>query len=447
MPSAVALSAAADLAQRDSLGLKLSGPKRSAAVAASLFGAAILSWSYLAPLSSATVASGIVSPDSGRMTVQHLEGGIVDRILVAEGDKVQEGQTIAVLVDAKARAARDGQVHRRAELRAQLARLQALATNAAEPDFSALKADAATDPAIAAFIQNETATFQSRQAAFLSKIRALKAETVGIDQTGTATEQMLKSAHEELDLVRQELDVKNELFAKGLTTKPIVQQLDRRRAEIEGQIAQLEGQRATQAATLAQKTSNIQTEIAGFRNEIAEQSAKASTELAAVESQLVASDDAVRRMEVKATEAGTIVSLKVRTPGAVLKPGDTIADFVPRDGGTVLDVRVKPSDISHVMAGQTAEVTLPAYSQREVPSLPATVKTVGADAITDQATHEVYYKVELRIDEAAVRRLAPTVKLVAGMPVEGYISHHERTLFQWLAEPVVRTFKSAGREY
>lgn len=446
MPATTTVNAALNLAQSDALGAKLKGPKTAAIVAVVLFGVGMLVWGSLAPLSSATVAIGIVSPDSGRMTVQHLEGGIVEKILVNEGDKVVEGQPIAVLVDSKMRAARDSQIRRRNELLAQRARLDALATNADKPDFSRIRT-AASDTAMVVFIENENALFQSRRAAFLSKIRALKQEGRALESASNSYEAQLKSAREELDLVKQELETKSELFAKGLTTKPIVLALDRRRTQIESQIALLEGQHESQASTRAQKASNIDAEIAAFRNEIAEQTAKNSTELAAVESQLSASDDVVRRMEVRAPEAGTIVSLKVRTPGAVIGPGAAIADFVPSEGGAVLDVRVRPSDISRVQPGQEAKVTLTAYSQREVPMLPAVVKTVSADAITDPATREIYYKVELRIDDSQAKKLAPMATLVTGMPVEAYISHHERTLFGWLAEPVMRSFQRATREY
>lgn len=439
-------AAAFNLTQSDALGVKLKGPKTAALAAVVLFGVGMLAWGSLAPLSSATVASGIVSPDSGRMTVQHLEGGIVEKILVNEGDKVAEGQPIAVLVDSKMRAAHDGQVRRRNELLAQRARLDALASNADAPDFSRIRTEGA-DPAMATFIENETALFQSRRVAFLSKIRALKQEGKALESATNAYDAQIKSAREELDLVNQELETKSALFAKGLTTKPIVLALERRRTQIDAQIAQLEGQHESQTSTRAQKSSNIDAEIAAFRNEIAEQTAKNSTELASVESQLSASDDAVRRMEVRAPEAGTIVSLKVRTPGAVIAPGATIADFVPSVGGAVLDVRVRPSDISRVQPGQNAQVTLTAYSQREMPMLPAVVKTVSADAITDPATHEIYYKAELRIDDSEAKKIAPMAALVAGMPVEAYISHHERTLFGWLAEPVTRTFHRATREY
>jgi HlyD family type I secretion membrane fusion protein len=430
-----------------SLDERMKNVKRSALIAGGIFVAVIAIWGLMAPLSSATIATGIVSPDSGRKTVQHLEGGIVERIMVAEGDQVSEGQPIAILVDAKTRSTRESQLRRRYELLAQRARLDALAGDDHEPNFVVLESTIASDSGLAAFVANETAVFRSRRGAFNAKVGALQNEIRSLQHVVATADQQLASLREELDLVHDELAVKQGLLDKGLTTRPVVQALDRRRTQIDAQLAQMTGQFEAQRATIAQKSELLQAEMATFRNEVADQAAKASSELAAVEHQLASSNDALRRMEVKAPEAGTVVSLKMRTPGGVVTPGGAIADLVPRNGGVVLEVRIKPSDISRVFPGQTAQVALTAYSQREVPYLDAAVKTVSADAITDPATREIYYKAELRIDPQVTAKLTPAIALVAGMPVEAYINHHKRTLVAWLYEPIARSFYRGTREY
>jgi HlyD family type I secretion membrane fusion protein len=430
-----------------SLDDRMKSVKRSALIAGGVFVAVIAIWGLAAPLSSATVATGIVSPDSGRKTVQHLEGGIVERILVAEGDQVSEGQPIAILVDAKTRSTRESQLRRRYELLAQLARLEALANNGNEPDFATLEPSIMADSGLAAFVANEAAAFRSRRSAFDSKIEALQNEIRSLQHVVATADQQLTSLREELDLVHDELATKQGLLDKGLTTRPVMQALDRRRTQIDAQLAQMTGQFKAQRSTIAQKSELLKAEIAAFRNEVADQAAKAASELAAVEHQLTTSNDAIRRMEVRAPEAGTVVSLKMRTPGGVVTPGAAIADLVPLNGGVVLEVRIKPSDISRVVPGQTAQVALTAYSQREVPYLDAAVKTVSADAITDPATREIYYKAELRIAPEVTAKLSPAISLVAGMPVEAYINHHKRTLVAWLYEPIARSFYRGTREY
>lgn len=431
----------------NTLTAKLAGPKRLAIRSTLCFAALFGAWSVLAPLSSATVANGMVSPDTGRKTIQHLEGGIVEKLLVNEGDTVEANQVIAILDDSRARAAHDGQAHRRAELTAQLARLKALADVSDEPDFSSLKDMIAKDPSLVDFVNNERALFKSRRASFNAKMNGLQEEMRAMGATIAAFDRQIEASRQEYGLVKDQYQTKSDLLAKGLTTKPIVLNLESRLAQLDGQIAQFEGQKSAQEHALAQKKSNFENEIAAFRNEIADQAGKASTELSSTESQLSATTDAVRRMEVRSPERGTIVSLKTRTPGAVIQPGGAIADLVPADKGAVIEVRVKPADIVRVEPGQTAQVMLTAYSQREMPTLPAKVEMVSADKMEDPATHEIYYKTELKLDAEQLSKLAPNSRLVAGMPVEAYISHHERTLAQWLFEPVARSFHRAAREY
>jgi len=360
---------------------------------------------------------------------------------------VAEGQPLVVLVDAKARASHQTQLRRRAELLIQIARLRASAAAAGEPDFSRLADELAQDASLAVFAENERALFLSRQATLAAKTGTIRDDLRSLDAAVQSFTAQLGAASEELRLIREERETKSYLLTQGLTIKPVVLALDRRRTQIEAQIAQLESQRLAQRSAIEQKRKAIEGELSAFRNEIAGDLSKAETDLAAVIQQIGASADAIRRMDVRAPEAGTVVSLRLRTPGAVLAPGAPIADLVPVSGATILDVRVKPNDIARVHAGQPAQVMLTAYSAREVPFLPAVVKTVSADAVTDPSSREIYYKAELRIDRDAIARLAPQVALVPGMPVEGYIAHHERTLVEWLLEPVVRSFRRGGLEY
>jgi HlyD family type I secretion membrane fusion protein len=429
------------------LACKLEGLKRTALATVTLLAALFATWSAVAPLSSATMATGIVSPDTGRKTVQHLEGGIVEKILVNEGDKVAAGQTLVVLVDARAHANYETQLRRRAELRVQNLRLRALLEGSPRPDFSGLADDVLRDPSLPAYLENELGLFQSKRASLVAKIGAIHDEIDSLQHGVAALTDEIGFAREELNLTFEDLETKRELLAKGLTTKPAVLALDRHRTEIQAKIADLDAKRIAQRSTIEQKKKAQLGEASSFRNEIADGLAKAAAELAAVDQQVAAASDAMWREDVRAPEAGTVVSLKVRTPGAALPPGGAVADLVPANDKLVLEVRVKPDDISRVHSGMDAQVMFTAYSPREVPLLPAVVTTVSADAVTDPATREVYYKAELHMNDAELDNLAPGVSLVAGMQVEAFIENHKRTLVKWLIEPIERSFRRAGREY
>ena len=69
-----------------------------------LFFGALGGWAAVAPLESAAIAPGVLRVESNRKTIQHLEGGIIAEILVADGDRVSAGQTLLRLDETQARA-------------------------------------------------------------------------------------------------------------------------------------------------------------------------------------------------------------------------------------------------------------------------------------------------------------------------------------------------------
>ena len=223
--------------------------------------------------------------------------------------------------------------------------------------------------------------------------------------------------------------------------------LEARIAQIDAQRASLDGQMAASLSDIERTRTALSEEESTFRRQIGEDLAKTDAEAVTVANQISAGTDAMGRQQVKAPEAGTVVSLKVRTPGAVVAQGGAIADILPTDGALVFEVRVRPVDIAHVAVGQSARVTVTAFSPKEVPVLPGLVRKVGADAVQDPATREYYYRAEVAIDRDEVARLAPRARLQAGMPVQAFIEDHKRTLLTWLAEPLMRGFSKAGLEH
>ena len=90
-----------------------------------MFIAAFAGWSMFADLDSAVIADGTVVVDSHRKTVQHLEGGILRKIHVREGDKVKAGQLLAELDSTQAAATLGQAMSQHWAVKARLARLRA----------------------------------------------------------------------------------------------------------------------------------------------------------------------------------------------------------------------------------------------------------------------------------------------------------------------------------
>ncbi|NNG02986.1 MAG: HlyD family type I secretion periplasmic adaptor subunit, partial [Inquilinus sp.] len=97
--------AAADTIARDerrALGRSLRRPAIMILLTLAVFFGGFGTWAYLAPLAGASIARATISPAGSRKTIQHLEGGIIESILVEDGDLVELGQPLVVLQDIQA---------------------------------------------------------------------------------------------------------------------------------------------------------------------------------------------------------------------------------------------------------------------------------------------------------------------------------------------------------
>jgi len=151
------------------------------------------------------------------------------------------------------------------------------------------------------------------------------------------------------------------------------------------------------------------------------------------------------RREVTAPEAGTVVHLRYFSIGAVVSPGGPILDLVPRDDRLVIEARVRPTDIDVVHVGLPARVIFNAFKMRTTPQLEGTVALVSADAMTDERTGVPYYTARIVVDAKELDKLGKR-QLQPGMPAETMIVTGERTMLEYLLQPINDTFRTAFRE-
>jgi HlyD family type I secretion membrane fusion protein len=169
--------------------------------------------------------------------------------------------------------------------------------------------------------------------------------------------------------------------------------------------------------------------------EVGTEAREVAGRLAEVEERLRAAADVATRREILATEAGTIVNLRVFTLGAVVRPGDPLMDLVPSQDRLVAEVNVQPMDIDVVYPGLQAEIRLPAFKQRLVPYLHGQVTFVASDVTTDQQTRQTHYRAYIAIDQDQLARLRG-VTLTPGMPVEAHVLTGSRSFWHYMTQPI-----------
>ena len=423
------------------------GPAVAGIVVVALFLGGFGAWSTMAPLSSAAVASGVVSPDGSRRTVQHLEGGIIREILVRDGDRVDAGQRLVVLEDVAARAERDMRENRFYSLAAVEARLVAELNQVGTVDFPVeLLMAAETDMDLAATLADQRTHFETRAASFANRTGILEARIAALREEIAGLEVQISSQERQLALIDEEIAGVQQLVDQGLERRPRLLALQRSQAEIDGSI----GANVAAIARAEQVIGETQLQVldleSNLREEVAGSLANLRAEIATIEEELRTREDVLARTLVTAPVSGTIVGLQFYTVGGVVRPGDPILDIVPEEDELIIDARLTPTDIDSVSPGQSAEVHLTAYAQRNMPRLTGQVLDVSADRLVDETTGEPFFRARVEVTQEALAELGDDVVLSPGMPVEVMIATGEQTVLSYVAGPLLRSFNRAFRE-
>lgn len=420
----------------------------------SLYGLAFLAvffvvgggWAALAPLTSAIIASGVVSPDGNRRTVQHLEGGIIRDIRVREGSVVAEGELLMVLADVNPQARTDATLSRLRALAAAQARLVAEQKGLDTINFDHPELQDRRVSGVAEALTLEITQFATRRENLQNRMAVLRQRIEQLNQQVAGLKIQLASAIRQTDLIDQEIADVQKLVDQGLERRPRLLALQRTKADLEGAA----GNFSARIAQAQEAVGETELQIMSVRSDRAEdveaQLASVGTELAELEQALRQERDQLARTEIVAPVGGTILDLRFQTIGGVILPGEAVLDIVPDNEELLIDARVSPSDIDQVTTDLPAQVIFPSFPQRNLPRLTGTVRTVGADALEDPRDGQRYYTVRIGIGREQFSKLDADIVLKPGMPAEGYITTGERTFLTYLIRPFVDTVRRSFRE-
>ena len=403
-------------------------------------------WSTLAPLESAAIAVGTVESESSRKTIQHLEGGIIREILVADGDVVHAGQTLISLEDTRARAEAESLQGQLWDATAREARLQAEQQRDEQVSFPATLETAQTAaPSVATVLAGQQSIFETRRQVFQSQVAVNRDKRSQVEKEIEGLRAQQSAASKRIEIVREEADTVAMLVNKGLERRPRLLSLQREMADIEGRRGEIAAQisRAEQVINESQATL-IKLEN-DRQNEIVQSLREVQSQVFQIRERLQAADDQLLRTAVKAPEDGVITDLRVHTPGGVIAAGAPLMDLVPRQDRLVVTARVRPEDIDVVRPGLSAEVSLLPYNQRRVPRLKGTVTRVSADRLLDKRTDQPYYATKIHVQDPRIAEI-DGIRIIPGMPAQVFIKTGRGTVALYALKPLLDSFNNAFHE-
>lgn len=403
-------------------------------------------WAAVGKMEGAIIAPGVIKVEKNRKDVQHLEGGIVQKIWVEDGDKVTKGQKLLTLKSANVRSSVDmltGQLNSVLALKARLEAERDLKDTIAWPQKLL---DQHSDPNVKELMDAETEVFNSQRKTIEGQTKLLETQ---IQQIQKQIEGLLEQASSEDDIIKalnEELVAKRELLEERFLEKPQVLALER-------ELAKHNGVKSSLKAEIAQNQERI-TEIRVRLNELTTQYIeKAVNHLSEVQAKRFDLEDRIeplldaeKRLDVVAPTSGVIVDVRVFSEGGVVKPGETLMQIVPEKEPLIIECNVRPMDIAKVYTGQSARIELNAFNRREVQPVDGKVAYVSADSVTERTPYgeQAFYLVHTEIERDQVRQQG--IELSPGMPVTVFLSTGERTFLDYIMEPLIENFRRALRE-
>lgn len=404
------------------------------------FGSLVL-WGYWAPLDSAALAPGRVTVKSYRKTVQHLDGGIVKALFAKDGNIVKAGDLLIQLDSTEIKAQLDILLSQQITLSAHLARLQAERDHKNTIVFPDDLQDL-SNPTIVQARQNESQIFNARKTAhhgeiavLQQRIGQLQAKIKGLQGQRSSKQKLAASYHEE------SRDLK-ELLAKGYADKLRLRDMERSNAQTEGDIANLSSEIAGAEIQIGETKLEILQLDKKFQEEVANKHSEVQAELYDVSQRLIAMQDKMTRTDITALSGGRVLGLSVHNVGGVIIAGHPILDIVPQQEELIIEAEVSPIDIDRVHTGLNADIRFSAFKQAIVPEVQGKVINLSADRLTDERTGNIYYQAHVELLPEAYSKLRG-IELVPGMPAEVFINTGERTVFEYLMQPLTNSLARA----
>lgn len=404
-------------------------------------------WGVMAEIAGAVVAPGRIVVDKNRQVVQHPDGGVVEQVLVEEGDIVAEDDVLIKLDPTLLQSELtivEGQLF---ELIARRGRLEAERDDKDKVEFDRMLLDhVKRRPEIAVVAAGQQRLFDARKVAMAKEVEQLRAQRVQMDKQVGGIEAQMDALYRQQMLIVSELSDQSKLLEKGLAQASRVLSLQREEARLAGTLGSLIAQ---QAQTL-ERISELEIEELQLHTERREQAITRLRDLQFNEMELAEQRRSLisqlERLDIRAPVAGVVYDLRVFGRKSVVRPADPVLFLVPQDRPLIIEARLEPIHVDQVFPGQSVVIRVSAFDMRSTPDLFGSVTQVSPDAFSDQQTGATWYRVEIELPEEELVKLGEDQTLIPGMPVDTFIRTQDQTPLAYLMAPLTGYFSKAFRD-
>jgi membrane fusion protein, protease secretion system len=408
---------------------------------------AFLVWAFTAPLDSGAVVSGTVVVQGSRKAVQHPKGGVVERILVKEGDTVRQGDVVVQInplnIDANLRQAEYEFIQTLAAHSRLLTERAGEATITWDADLDAF----ANHPQVAEAKRLQTQLFQSRQREIAAAKNIFAQKEASLRHQLAEQDKILALRRSQVKPIEQDAQSVRRLADGGYVPRSRANDAERSAVEAQAGIIGLQAS----IASLRTEVSNMQLELGKAQTAFERATDAELSEVQKRKETLRASVDSLRfdqsLTNLRAPASGTVVGLKVHTEGGVISGGQVLLEIVPDDEPLIIEAAVPPQLIDKVRVGLTTDMRFSAFNQITTPVVPGRVRLVGADRLPPAPPRilDEHFLVQIETTPEG-QALLGQHQIVAGMPVEVVIKGGERSFMSYMLKPLADRFARSFKE-
>lgn len=399
------------------------------------FGGFLL-WALFAPLDKGVMVNGSVVISGNRKVVQHNQGGIVDKIQVKDGDRVEAGQILLTLNEVDARSASEGLDGQYLQLVAREGRLLAEQQRLGDMVMTPRLQPLAEKPEMRVITALQRDLLHSRQQSLKLEAEGMRSSIAGMEASLSAQRQVMSSKQKQRETLEQQLQGLRSLAAENYVPRNKMLENERLLAQLNGDIAQLAGDINRTRRDIEQQTLLIAQRQQEYDKEVNSELADVRALLSDVGSKKEKADFNLANIQMRAPVSGTVVGLKVFTEGGVIAPGQTLLEIVPDDQPLFVDARLPVELVDKVWPGLPVELQFVAFNQSTTPRVAGTVELLSADRLLDERDGSPYYSLRVQVDEAGKRALEG-LEVKPGMPVQGFVRTGERSFVNYLFKPLM----------
>lgn len=404
-----------------------------------------LLWAAFAPLDAGVTASGTIGVESKRKTIQHLSGGIIQDILVKDGDAVKAGQVLLKLERIQIEAQQQITHSQLVSAKALELRLLAERLGKPSPDFGKNPIlQEKTTPIVQEAIETQLALFKTRNQTLNGQLSILDTTADGFQQQLEGLLSQERSKAEQAKLLNEELAALRPLYKKGYVARNRIFELERAAAEVSSQHSgNLADTGRIRSALNEVKLKKLQI-TQEFHKEVETHLAEAQRDAASLGEKFTALNDELARTEIRAATDGIVVSLNFHTNGGVIRAGDPILELVPQSDPLIIEAHIMPHLIEQVTKGQPALIRFVALDSIN-PVVEGIVMGVSADILVDKNTGQPYYAARISVPPDEMLKLKYE-RINPGMPADVVIKTGERSMLEYLLRPLMESVFMALRE-